>query len=382
MNNNIPETINGKVFYIQNIFNTNFMASNLFSEFTQLFNKNINSRLKGIYNSSCIQRTLHNITLIPVFCSYQNINIKKYIKIGKGGYGNVFSINDKYILKKIIFKDDESYNDELKALVFHYLLTLSLKNNNNSLRYICKLYEFGLIGNKESKNIYCIQDNGGEELYKYLVKKYKSIFYSLFIGVRDKLIYFLKILLECSRALKIIHDLDYVHMDIKSENFLIVENRDGSFQIKIIDFGYVSKIGSKIKDIRGTSQYINLIYIKKIYSKKEVFTLVKYDIFGLGCMFIEFIMNYILRKKVVSVLPFKYKINFSFHNNIMKKRYNYKKETIIRDLDIYLFNDLSEHLSNIHIIKEFIYNMVLPYEDRFENIDIVIKNILELLETI
>ena len=108
----------------------------------------------------------------------------------------------------------------------------------------------------------------------------------------------LKIFYECCKALKIIHDLEYLHLDIKPENFLMKDD-----QIKIIDFGMVKK-NKFITDISfGTMDYIPNDWLKN--SSEENNTTLEYhhDIFSLGCMFIILLYAFIIKKKILMVCP-------------------------------------------------------------------------------
>jgi serine/threonine protein kinase len=56
---------------------------------------------------------------------------------------------------------------------------------------------------------------------------------------------------ECCQAVKIIHDVEHLHLDIKPENFMIKDN-----QVKIIDFGIVKENKYETLPTFGTSKYI------------------------------------------------------------------------------------------------------------------------------
>ena len=114
---------------------------------------------------------------------------------GKGSFGVVYKIDDRYIYKTIIFKSDKVYYNELKALFLNYLLTLYYNDKPGYSRYLCKLYEFGFIG-EQPKNLYCIQENGGDDLYKYLQKKCTNFSWKRRDDI-SKMKYFLEILLQC-----------------------------------------------------------------------------------------------------------------------------------------------------------------------------------------
>jgi len=88
------------------------------------------------------------ITLIPLLFTkvlrLSSIN-KPFYKIGHGSFSDIYSINDKYILKIINKMDD----DEINGLLFNYLLTIYLgntqnTNKNNLLKYI-EILKYGIM---------------------------------------------------------------------------------------------------------------------------------------------------------------------------------------------------------------------------------------------
>jgi len=314
--------------------------------------------------------------LFPLFCTDVTIsNRSSILQIGQGSFGTVYKIDNQYIYITIMYRNPKVYNGELKGLFLNYLLTLYYNDKPDYSRYLCKLYEFGFIGMQLKKILYCIQENGGKDLYEYLQKNYNNSSWKNRDAI-SKMKYFLEILLQCSESLKLLHDIGYVHLDIKPENFLIKENSDGTFQIKIIDFGFTQPIDHDLNNLIGTPPYINLLYHQNIKNKRSTKALYTYDIFALGCMFIEFITNYIFNENFYAVLPFIYEKNYinpESYNIIIKKRCAYTDESIEEDLTNYLFTELSTKLStkyNTQImenIKMLIRKMVYPTQ-RFNNI--------------
>ena len=128
-------------------------------------------------------------------------------------------------------------NDEINGLLFNYLLTIYLgntqnTNKNNLLKYICKIYELGIIyeSNKfENKKLYCIMEKGNIDLYTFFFKQNNI---KIIKNIKNKVAFLLKLFKECCNALKIIHDLGFVHFDIKLENFLINFRSENDFDIK------------------------------------------------------------------------------------------------------------------------------------------------------
>ncbi|CAD8137462.1 unnamed protein product [Paramecium pentaurelia] len=83
-------------------------------------------------------------------------------------------------------------------------------------------------------------------------------------------------ILQITKAVKILHDLNVAHMDIKPENMLL----DERFILKLSDFGLV-EFNPESNDIQGTKGYMAPeVQIGEKYLPKKA------DIFSLGCSFI------------------------------------------------------------------------------------------------
>ena len=190
-------------------------------------------------------------------------------------YNNVnsqISITDtNCIIKKISNK--EYYDKEIKALqdltsspdiisIIQFWQEIYSYNDNTSYNIMLPYYKDGdLFGFVTSD--------------KYKLVDYKSIFKKLLPSI------------------KFCHDNDYIHIDIKLENFLIELNSDNTIKnIVLIDFGMAYKMDDN--DIKrgyvnldkcyGTPQYLNPEKNDKIYGK---FT----DIWCLGIIYYIFMFR-------------------------------------------------------------------------------------------
>lgn len=108
---------------------------------------------------------------------------------------------------------------------------------------------------------------------------------------QDKILIILK---TVTHSLKILHDLNIVHGDLKPDNILIKRTETGSYTTKLIDFddSYFSKNPPDFTEIVGTPDYYSpelFEYVKDSgkCGKSELTN--KSDIFTLGLIFSEYL---------------------------------------------------------------------------------------------
>ena len=323
----------------------------LFDEYKKV--KKHTSKCKS-FNFS--EKKFKNLTYIPIFCSNAGFSFNEIGNINnntESSYVNIFPIGKNHIIKYLKNKNNNKRKDEeLKGFIFNLLLYKYLDNDENRhlLNYICRVLQIGYT--YENKNIYCIMQKCGEDLNIFLDKNEKLL---ISLPHNNKIIFLLNLIKQCAIAIKIIHDLGYVHLDIKLENFLIVLNNINDindYQIKIIDFGFIKEEGSNITSRRGSGIYINKIMIANLEKESKSKIRNFFDIYSLGIMF-QYIIEIIFRIKYNNILNKLQKKNLShpilFHdtnNNIEKiiniidkmtteeisKRYN-SIDSVINDID-------------------------------------------------
>jgi serine/threonine protein kinase len=227
--------------------------------------------------------------------------------------------------------------NEFKSLIFHYLLQKYYENKDkDKLKYLCKLYEFGTIDYPvDKKSYYAIMENCGMDLFTYFydTKKNKSM------CLKDRLIKLITIFKECCNAVKVIHDLEYLHLDIKLENFMI--SNEG--QIKIIDFGFVKKNGYETIDRFGTKVYMANDWVINFSSGKKTTLQYHHDIFSLGCIFIELLYNYVFQKNILMTCPI-YEKKISKKEISRNEIYSFREKYDSSIQDIKIKADLEELL--------------------------------------
>jgi len=367
---------------LHKINNTNNIIENLFKiNNINVLENNINTRTININNESVIlypdiyNKTIENISI------KKNLNGNKII-LGQGHFGKVYNINSTnlpIVYKTIVQNINNEYSREdavreYKSLKFQYLLQLYLKFNEPfKLKYLCKLYEYGFINEQNNfLNIYAIMENCGKELGKYVIElKFNQT-------LNVKLI--INIIIECAKGIKVLHDIGYIHLDIKPDNFLIKDDK-----IKIIDFGYTSKKNKLIYCGKPTYMAPEILKSNENYPAN-----VKLDIFSLGCIFVMFLI--ILFENLdedifdkIMVCP----IN-KFKNNdttlkIMEIRRNYNIELFkddIKNIKISLEENLplnkhkKEYIENIIIILNKMINPDI--DERYSDINELIYDLEEI----
>jgi serine/threonine protein kinase len=342
---------------------------------------------KNVYIKSSSSKNYIATSLQPYLSN--NLNKFKNIKIdmtkdkSSGSFGSVYlkikSKNNKdlNIIYKEIYNTD-SEKTQFKALIFHYLLQKYYTINNISeLKYLCKLHEFGSIEKNETLT-YAIMENCGKDLLNYfedIIEINKNL------SLKEKLMKLLILFSECCKAVKIIHNLGYLHLDIKPENFMIKDD-----QIKIIDFDCVKKSGYKTITSFGTMNYISNDWLINAYSKHPRETTLEYhhDIFSLGCMFIYLLYNCVFDMSIDIACPNEIiNYNSNFDKNVIKARINYKDEDLKNITDFIRKNLVINDDLKVIIIVNLINKIVNPdVAERYESIDNVIEHIDSIIKKI
>ena len=331
----------------------------------------------------------YEITLFPHLSSNYNITDEMSIEINKKNiksrtsgkvYKKIKIVNkniDNIIFKEIINDKEEK---EFKSLIFHFLLQEYYKRNNfKKLIHLCNLFEFGYFKNTNGEQkLYAIMENCGLDLlyYKKNNKNKNKKKYEILLEI-------LKILYQCCKSLELIHELKYLHLDIKLENFMINNNI-----IKIIDFGNFKNLEYKVIDLFGTPEYLPNDWIDNYYNSKHTILKYHHDIFSLGCMFIIMICIHIFElKKKFMVCPFIEIENEKKEILYNRLKYNIKDlEKMIDDIKEILKEKLKENNNKnnnknnkiIDLIIKLIPKLVNPDPiKRYQSVKEITKDLLE-----
>ena len=300
-------------------------------------------------------------------------------ELGKGSYSTVYEIkydgNDKKYVFKLTKINEETHERtlrEYKGLIFHILLQRRLRSYSpNLLSKICNIYEIGKCNILKTQFYYSIMDNCGEELLEY-IKKNKENY--------DNLNTIVELMIQMCECIKVLHDIRYMYLDFKPQNFLI----DNNGNIKLIDFGFILKINTMTTNSPGTLKYISPYFIYK-RENTEIKILPYLDLFSIGYFFVEMIYFGIFKKyeiidNLYSVLPYNESLlksdNFKiFKNKLLIQKY---REYCIQEFINKLDNE-GIKIYNCEIIRE-ILNICTSKPNENNTIDTLIDKFNQLLE--
>ena len=244
------------------------------------------------------------------------------ISIGKGSYGKVFLDKEKHVaIKESYFDDNNISHDIIKEAD-----TLRRFSHHPNIILLQKIKVY-------MNKIWFVLDFGGISLYQYIRDTPRDI--------REKNC--VDTFSQITEGLHFLHSHGVMHRDMKPENILIDVKKN---KIKLCDFGL-----SKVTGVnKNTPKVCSLYYrppecLLKLKNYDE-----KIDIWSLGCIFYEYITQYVLFKgngkenmleKIFTLFPYKlyYSERFNINSqqntckNIQqdKKKYQYTVDRFSND---------------------------------------------------
>ena len=264
-------------------------------------------------------------------------NLEQYSQFNKIGYGATSKIyltkknNKTYICKSINKNSLRKGYKEIKVLQ---------QLNSN---YLSKLHEYIAFDNK---NLFIFMEyEKSVDLHKFCFEPEKKYI------PKSNLIDIIK---QMGKAIKILHSYNFLHLDIKLENFIITDKKC----IKLIDFGTVQKTckgEKKISSIIGTKNYSPPeLYRYRYHNNSDIWS---YAI----CIWILIMKNFCFNH---NKLPMKYTIeNFPYeqftfptkrHENLLEKYPNQ-----IKDMFQHVFKIFPIDRPDIEYLTNFDYNKYL-----------------------
>ena len=178
--------------------------------------------------------------------------------ISSGSFGEVYQVEDKSNSKEIALKIYKSIDGTAKKHMIKEFSTLSSLSHPN----LVKVFDFGFTS--DGNPFFTMELIKGKTLRNYLKDKR---------NVRN----LSKIIHQALLALEYLHSNKILHGDIKPENIMISKGA----KLKLLDFGLMTKIGIKKKQISGTPGYLAPEVLKGTnYSESS-------DLYALGISIIE-----------------------------------------------------------------------------------------------
>lgn len=262
-------------------------------------------------------------------------------QIGEGSYGRVYKATDKNTNKLVAIKITPLKNeDSIPLTIFREIRALKCLRSN----HVVAIENIFL----EKQNLFLVLEYCPFDLYGLIRNGfsinndlYRSFAYQLLTGV------------------KYLHDLGYVHRDLKTSNILITRNG----VLKITDFGLTREIQKKMTNKVCTLWYRapELLLGEDVYGYKV-------DSWSIGCILLEIKLKKVAFKgndEFSQIRDIFSKLgtpneNFRWSRAIEQKRFEKKDSwiTIIRKN----FGEFYDHYSDLDLISNLIQ---LTPQDRF-----------------
>ena len=251
-------------------------------------------------------------------CIVANLNEKRFTYRGTDNEENPkISI----ILKIITIQENSNY----KALLKEVFLLSCLKKN----KYFNEMIDVFL--SKDYKKINIIMKKGGESLYD-LIRFDEDDYNNKYPNCSQHMIF------QIVCGLKVLHDIEFSHNDIKLGNILYT----GNAKIKICDLGSADKINSRRG--LGTYGYNSPQCLLGFLRTKED------DMYSVGIVFVE-----LLQKKCEGMLT---KEQNEYIKEMKKKRMKVDSEKILKDI---LKNFYRIKIDGSDWDEDINYNMIITF---------------------
>lgn len=215
------------------------------------------SKIKHIIKKLVNKNNFNNNNMVKIEKTIENTKIKKYSTleiIGEGGHSIIKKIKDKegnlFICKEFKYKDKRNANRE-----YNILKKINKSNLFNPNDYPL-LVDY--ISENEKIKVITEYDKNSEDLFDWVYKRKLS----------DKVVK--EVFLEMVRLTNNLHEIGFIHLDIKLENFLIIKKNP--IKLKMIDFDMSHSFTNKktaISRIIGTRGYSPIEFYNGFYSYKS-----------------------------------------------------------------------------------------------------------------
>lgn len=168
------------------------------------------------------------------------------------------------------------------------------------------------------------------------------------LGLGEKI----NLFFQTAIALRYMHRLGYVHLDMKPSNVMVTKGR-----VKLIDFGMTVPVGTKPRSITGTAGYLSPEQIVRRYADEAT------DIFALGITF-----NVIFGGKPLR----------QTHDDLQEKNFRMEAKFHLEKSDQPMIDQVPE-VQHIPKLTELIKRCTVPQrEKRIRNANTVINSLMRI----
>jgi serine/threonine protein kinase len=292
-----------------------------------------------------------------------NINSEKEKLTNVGKFSNIqFTKNGslikfgKYVKSNNITKINQIFISEFRAFLFNLYLY------RESPILFPEIKEFGVFLDGKIISTYGIYEKYDCDLYQFFFGNRAHLF--MFKSKVGKIKFINNLMKQVMTAIKIMHDKNLVHGDIKCENILLKEKIvDGlkDYNFALCDFGFTHSKGTIVYSLQGTFGSISPLTLIEYFSsikKMKIEITINYadDFYSLAYTFFILITKSFPNKD---------------YKNIEKEIFGKDIKTIallwLRNYDLFL----GEIFEKIDIVKENILNLFPKNNPNLETISIL-----------
>lgn len=234
-------------------------------------------------DTKCSNLTCLSFTYIVEICNKEDPRkfYKKTGKLGQGASGKVYSAVEVKTGRSVAIKEMNLNDCISKPLLLNEILIMMDLKHENIVSFIdCHISKEGGEGSKSIIKLYLVMENMSAGALTGLIdesREVSGVGNQSTMFTEDKIAYVCR---ESLEAIKMLHDKNIIHRDIKSDNILL--DHDGN--VKLADFGFVAQLENQLsrrKTTVGTPYWMAPEVIRN--TKYGV----KVDIWSLGIMAIE-----------------------------------------------------------------------------------------------
>ena len=263
-----------------------------------------------------IQDTLYS----PIQTKVVKDNLKNIVEyaityekiVGKGSYKEVYKITNKQainfldsILKKENIKYVLSINTfENKTFSDTFIKNITILRNKINIQKDLDYIHLPYLLIHEELSLITIEEQMDSDLFGLLIDDY-----TYFDTVAKRCGVMLKLL----KSINLLHSHNFLHLDIKSENFLVKKLENGDLQIKLTDFDFMEyKDSIPSLRLKGSKMFMDPMVLAYGRFYQDEYTFLN-DLYSLGIIYYSLINQRYPNKKInfLNFIEDEFERNFS-----------------------------------------------------------------------